>query len=502
MRTPREAMRDWLGVKDQMTPVTAGSYSPMELLDALPPRTAIDRYGALLSSDFLACETAKARALRSLPVHVMRKGDHGPEKVPEHPLSAVLHRPNALMAWGDLVAWAVLRRDVLGTAYIRVYRDARGNIRELRPVTAPVSMKFDKETGVALWYAAQDTLNDMWECREDDVIVLKTDISEDGGMTGRSIAEKAADDIGLSVDLVRFYRSLLENGNHFQGYLETDQRLTKDDREAIRESLDETRGPESAGAIRLFDRGVKYHEVSAKLEGMDLIAQEKWVLQKVCRACHVDMHHVFADEGAAATTATGADIDFVKNTVLPEVTAFEQALQPILDRAASLGGKDSGYYVKFNLNGLMRGDFTKRMEGYRIGVYAGMFTRQYVAEQEDIPWLEGQDKLLQPTAYYMVDDDGVPYIPAAGTNVDQRGQSDGQSGIDEKAVTGALAPLLNDAKERIAKRAERDGDTPKTRSFAHTVLDPVAFAAAQLGEFIEIESIIEEAINGVLATDE
>lgn len=499
MRTLKQTMRDWLGVEDAITP--GGSYTPMELLDALPPRTAIDRYGALLSSDFLACETAKARALRSLPVHVMRKGDHGPEKVPGHPLSDVLHRPNALMAWGDLVSWAVLRRDVLGTAYMRVYRDWRGNIRELRPVLAPVSRAFDRETGSAAFRAPSDYYNEAWECREDDLVILKTDISEDGGATGESIAAKAADDIGLSVDLVRFYRSLLENGNHFTGYLETDQKLTKDDREAIRESLDETRGPDSAGAIRVFDRGVKYHEVSAKLEGMDLIAQEKWVLQKVCRACHVDMHHVFADEGAAATTATGADIDFVKNTVLPEVTAFEQALQPVLDRAKSLGGTDGGYYVKFNLNGLMRGDFTTRMEGYRIGVYAGMFTRQYVCEQEDIPWLEGQDKLLQPTAYYMVDEDGVPYIPAEGTDPGQSGQSDGQSGITERAVGDALAPLLADARDRIAKRAAKDGDTPKTRDFAHTVLGPVAFAAAQLGEVIDIDRETEEAVHGVLEAD-
>ena len=496
MRRPRQVVRDWLGVTDAVAPIS-GPYATMELLDALPPRTRIDQYGALLSSDFLACETAKARALRSLPVHVMRKGDHGPEKVPDHPLSAVLHRPNALMAWGDLVAWAVLRRDTFGTAYIRVYRDSRGNVSELRPVMAPVSIGFDKDTGVAVWSAQQDAVNEPWSCREDEIVILKTDISEDGGITGRSIAEKAADDIGLSVDLVRFYRSLLENGNHFQGYLETDQKLTKDDREAIRESLDETRGPESAGAIRMFDRGVKYHEVSAKLEGMDLIAQEKWVLQKVCRACHVDMHHVFADEGAAATTATGADIDFVKNTVLPEVTAFEQALQPLLDRAASLGGKDSGYYVKFNLNGLMRGDFTKRMEGYRIGVYAGMFTREYVCEQEDIPWLPGQDRLLQPTAYYMVDEQGVPYIPAAGTNNAQRGQSDGQSGIEERSVSDALRPIVDDAKVRIAKRAERDGDTPKTRDFARTVLEPIAFAAAQMGEYIDIE----EVIDAILETD-
>ena len=91
----------------------------------------------------------------------------------------------------------------------------------------------------------------------------------------------------------------------------------------------------------------------------------------------------------------------------------------------------------------------------------------------------------------MVDEDGVPYIPAAGTNNGQRGQSDGQSGIEERAVSDALRPIVDDAKVRIAKRAERDGDTPKTRDFARTVLEPIAFAAAQMGDYIDIEEVID-----------
>lgn len=491
--TIRESIRTWLLATDEEPLHVGRGYSPTDLIELDKPRARIDKHGALFSSDYLACETAKARAIRSLPVHVMRKGDHGPENVPGHPLDAALHRPNALMAWGDLAAWAVIRRDTLGDAFIKLYRDLRGDVREMRPVLAPVDVRFDRDLGVAVYSAPEDRYNRAWTCREDDVIHIKTDVSENGGVSGKSIASLAAEDIGLSVDLTAFYRSLLENGNHFAGYLETDGKLNKEDVDAIRESLDETRGPENAGKIRIFDRGLKYREVSVRLEGMDIVAQERWVLEKVCRACHVDMHHVFADgQGAAATTATGADLDFVKNTVLPEVTAFEQALQPVLDRAASLGGKDSGLYVKFNLDGLLRGDMRSRMEAYRIAVYAGLRPAKDICETEDWRWYEGQQELLQPTAYYRVGADGKPYVPAQLTSPGQDGQSDGVSGIDEKAVGNALAPLLADAADRVRRRIGSDGDTPKTRAFAHQVLDPIALAAGQLGLFMDVDKAIEE----------
>lgn len=455
--------------------------------------SSIGARGALLSADFVACETVKVRAVRSLPVHVLRREDTGRFPADDHPFARIVHRPNALMTWGDLMAWAWIRRDVMGTAYIRVIRDRSGRPYEARPVLAHVDRRFDPETGRCLYFAPADEWNEPWECREDGVVVLRTDVIEDG-MRGRSLAEMAAEELGLDVDLTAFYRSLLENGNHFQGWAETDERLQPEDVDAIRYSLDDSKGPGGAGGIRVFDRGLKYHQVSVQLEGMSLVEQERWVLERVCRACHVDLHHVYGDNArTTATSAAGADLDFVKATVLPEVTAFEQAVQPVLDGAASLGGRDSGYRLKFNLNGLLRGDFQTRMEGYRIGVYAGIFTRAYCAAQEDVPWLPGQDRLLQPTAYYMLDDAGVPYLPAAPTDGTE-GQSDGVSGIDERNVADRLRPVIADARDRISKRAARDGDTDGTRAFASMVLAPVAQCAAMAGEFLPVDEIADEAI--------
>lgn len=455
---------------------------------------SITSTSAMFSSDFIACESVKARAIRSLPVHVMERTETGRIEAAGHPLNRVLHRPNALMAWGDMMAWAVFRRDCIGTAYIRVYRNAKGDPIEMRPVTESVSVNYDKDTGVAVYSADEDDMNPAWTCREDDLVIIKTDISRDGGITGKSIAETAAADIGLSVDLQSFYRSMMENGNHFSGYLETDSRLTIDDRKAIRESLDETRGPDNAGKIRIFDRGLKYRDVQIQLADMNIIEQERFVLEKVCRACHVDMHHVYGDGSITATAATGADIDFVKNTVLPEVQALEQAFQPILDRAYSLGGNDSGYRIKFDTNGLLRGDFKSRMEGYRIGIYSGMYTRAYCCTCEDIPWLPGQDKLLQPTAYYVLDDDGEPYIPNERTEGTE-GQSDGISGIDPKRdAMSCLQPVIDNAQERIAKRASKDGDNDATRAFASMVMAPIEQAAALSGIYLMTGELVDAAI--------
>ena len=181
---------------------------------------------------------------------------------------------------------------------------------------------------------------------------------------------------------------------------------------------------------------------------------------------------------------------------MPEVTAIEQAFQPILDRAASLGGSDSGYRLKINTDGLLRGDFKTRMEGYRIGVYAGIFTRAYCATQEDIPWLPGQDKLLQPTAYYVLDENGDPQLPDAAT-AGTSGQSDGISGIDEKAVEDALrrmGPVISDAGKRIEKRARADGDTDKTRAFASEVMAPIELAMAYAGVYLATGQLIDESI--------
>ena len=73
---------------NQLQSLPAGSLTPMGIIDlkgnkVIPKRS----YDAMFSSDFIACESAKIRAIRSLPVRLLHDGERGPENAIDHPLS-------------------------------------------------------------------------------------------------------------------------------------------------------------------------------------------------------------------------------------------------------------------------------------------------------------------------------------------------------------------------------------------------------------------------------
>lgn len=468
-------------------------------LDDNRPRLArrhVEQYGALFSSAFLACETTKARAIGQLPVHVFDRGDSSGEPVSSDPLAYLIAvRPNPLMTAQEMWEWFSTRKDSFGNSYIRVARDTRGRPRLLMPLLTKPTIRYDRDTEKVLYSFPGDFLNPPCDLDEGEVIVGKTDVSTDGGIRGRSLAELAAADIGLSIDLPEFYRQVMQNGNHMGGWLETDKDLKQPDIDAIKLSLSKTSGNKGAGGTRIFDRGLKYKSTEIVLKDLSLIEQQTWILEQVCRVTHVDPHHVYDDKSSSNSSSVQSDIDFAKHSIGPEVTAIESALKPILD--AQTGGRDSGLYVKFSLEGLMRGDFSTRMNAYRIGVYAGIFTRAWCAKKEDAPVLPGMERVLQPTAYCVLDDEGNPTLPTGGAGTS--GQSDGVSGLDAAAEAHGsiqgLAPFIADAKARIRARVAKDGDTPRTRDFASTVTAPIAQACALAGIDYDIESITEEAFN-------
>ena len=86
-------------------------------------------------------------------------------------------------------------------------------------------------------------------------------------------------------------------------------------------------------------------------------------------------------------------LEFVKYTLDPWVIRWEQSIQ------RSLLSKDEKavYFVKFNLEGLLRGDYQSRMNGYAIGRQNGWMSANDIRELENldrIPAEEGGDLYL------------------------------------------------------------------------------------------------------------
>lgn len=359
-------------------------------------------YGALMSVDYAACEQTKARSLASLPVSVIRKGANR-EKV-DHPLARLLNgMANEEMTGADLLNWHRLRCDTFGNAYWRVewWKD---QIVAIWPMTGSVMHRYEPKNMPGrrtVYDYGGDKYTKPGRYFGDEVVNIKTHITKDG-MEGVSLAKLAAEQIGLSVDLERFYKSMLHNGNHHFGHVEIDRnQLPPNAMDDLRAAVDAKSGVESAGRAPIFAYGAKWVNDGQNMRDASLIEQQQWVLHQVCRACNVPPWKVYSQEGVTYSGSQQANIDYVTETIVPDVRAIEKAFTPVFWARNELD-----LQLKLDVRGLMRGDDQARSQYYREMTYAGNYTRADVRELEDMPPIEGLEKPLFPLNYGTVEADG------------------------------------------------------------------------------------------------
>ena len=363
----------------------------------------VENYGALMSVNYSACEQTKCRSMASLPVTIVRNGAEF-ERLNNHPIAKLLNgMPNEAMTASDLFSWHRLRCDTFGTAYWRI-EWFKGQVVAIWPVTCQVNKSFDikRPRGKRLMYQLTgDKYNPAGNYYSDEVIAIKTHVNEKIS-EGESLARLAAQEIGLSIDLERFYESMLKNGNHHLGHVEVpDKHMQEAQRQDLERAIDAKSGVSNAGKAPIFAAGAKWVQDGQTMKDASVIEQQQWVLKQICRATNVAPWKVYETDGVAYQGGQQANIDYVTDTVLPDARMIEQAFIPVLQ---SMG--DGDCELKMNLKGLMRGDDASRSQYYREMVYMGAYTPKRVCELEDEDPRNALDTTYFPLNYGAVDEDG------------------------------------------------------------------------------------------------
>ena len=98
-------------------------------------------------------------------------------------------------------------------------------------------------------------------------------------------------------------------------------------------------------------------------------------------------------------------IDFVVHTLTPWLVRFEQAVSKDL----LLEEEQDEYFTKFNVDGLLRGDYQSRMNGYATGISNGFLSPNDIHRLENmdlIPAEEGGDDYYLNGGYVKLKDAG------------------------------------------------------------------------------------------------
>lgn len=212
------------------------------------------------------------------------------------------------------------------------------------------------------------------------------------GLVGYSPIAMAKNAIGMAIACEEYGAKFFANGAAPGGVLEHPGTIK--DPQRVRESWQSTFGGSgNANKIAVLEEGMKYTPIGISPEQAQFLETRKFQINEIARIFRVPPHMVGDLEKSSFSNIEQQSLEFVKYTLDPWVIRWEQSIQ------RSLMSKDEKavYFVKFNLEGLLRGDYQSRMNGYAIGRQNGWMSANDIRELENldrIPEEEGGDLYL------------------------------------------------------------------------------------------------------------
>ena len=345
---------------------------------------------AIQVSAVYACVRVIAETVASLPFSVFEQDKTGSQKALDHPLYRILHdEPNPEMTsfvWREAMLTHLL---LWGNSYSQILRAGRGSVIGLYPLL-PDHMEVDRDDKGKLTYTYSTTSGEQVKLRPEDVLHIPG-LGFDGIMGYSPIAvERNA--VGLSIAAEEFGGKFFGNGATPSGIL-THPNTVKNPK-ALRESWMEAYGGSSnANRVAILEEGMTFTRISMPNNEAQFLETRKFQVEEICRIYRVPPHMIADLEHATFSNIEHQSIDFAVHCIRPWLVRIEQSVNRAL-----FSEKEKGrFYCQFNLDGLMRGSYKERMEGYSIARQNGWMTANDIRNLENqnpIPKEEGGDALL------------------------------------------------------------------------------------------------------------
>ena len=331
-----------------------------------------------------ACVRVLSEAVAGLPLHLYRcTEDGGKEKAAGHPLYALLHdEPNPEMT--SFVFRETLMTHLLlyGNAYAQVIRNGKGEVVALYPLM-PSKMSVDRDRNGQLYYTYQRSGEEAGAMKDGTVYLMPRDVLHIpglgfDGLVGYSPIAMAKNAIGLAIATEEYGAKFFANGAAPAGVLEYPGVL-KDPQRLREDWMSQFGGSSNSSKVAVLEDGLKYTPVSISPDQAQFLETRKFQISEIARIFRVPPHMIGDLERSTYSNIESQGIDFVKYSLQPWVLRFEQNME----RRLLTDSEKGSLSIRFNMEGLLRGEYKTRMEGYAIGIQNGFLC------PNDIRQLEG-----------------------------------------------------------------------------------------------------------------
>lgn len=384
----------------------------------------VDEETALKISAVYACVKVISETVASLPLNLLKELTNGDsEKAKQHPVYTLLKdAPNSEMTSFTFREMLMTNLLLWGNAYSLIKRNKLGQVVELYPLKSK-NMKVERDAvtnKIKYIYTNNKGITTTYTPKQ----VLHIPAFTFDGVLGVSPITYAREAMGLALATEEFGARFFGNGARPGGVLEHPG-VVKDP-EKLRDSWNKVyQGTANSHKVAVLEEGMKYHEIGMSPEDSQFLQTRSFQLTEICRIFRVPPHMIGDLSRSTFSNIEHQSIDFVVHTIRPWLVRWEQAIA----RSLLTEEERTIYYAKFNVDGLMRGDFATRMNGYAIARQNGWMSANEIRALEDlnkIPADQGGD-------LYLLNGNMISAVAAGGAkNEIEGGKNDQTSG--EKPV--------------------------------------------------------------------
>ena len=371
----------------------------------------VDEQSAMQISTVYACVRLLAETVAALPLHLYRytDGGKGKESAFDHPLYRILYRqPNDEMSsfiWRETMMTHLL---LWGNAYSQIIRDGRNNVLGLYPLL-PENVEVDRDEQGQLYYIYHAYTDEVPGEQNQDIYFRKDEILHIpglgfNGLVGFSPIAMMKNSLGTTLAVEKYGASFFKNGAQPSGVLEHPGVLK--DPQKIRDNWTAVYGgANNAHRVAVLEEGMAYKAISLPPEDSQFLSTRQFGVEEICRIFRVPPHMVQSLEHATFSNIEHQSIDFVVHTLTPWLVRFEQAIikDPLLEEEHDV------LCPKYHVDGLLRGDYQSRMNGYATGISNGFLSPNDIHRLENmdlIPAEEGGDDYYLNGGYVKLRDAG------------------------------------------------------------------------------------------------
>lgn len=199
------------------------------------------------------------------------------------------------------------------------------------------------------------------------------------GLVGYSPIAMAKNAIGMALATEEYGAKFFANGASPSGVLEHPSTIKDPDK--LRESWNSLfKGSSNSHKIAVLEEGLKYQPIGISPNEAQFLETRKFQIDEIARIFRVPPHMVGDLEKSSFSNIEQQSLEFVKYTLDPWVTRWEQSIQ----RSLLLKSEKKDYFAKFNVDGLLRGDYQSRMNGYATGIQNGFLSPNDIRSLENM----------------------------------------------------------------------------------------------------------------------